>query len=289
VTVSPGGATTTGATGQYTVGNVPVGSGTVALSHVPGGCQAPAAKPYSVTAAGQVVTVDFTVTCTAPPQSGTVSGTVTRSTGGAVAGATVTVAPGGSATTNASGQYAVGSVPIGSGTVSVSNLPGGCQVPAAKPYTVASGGQMVTVDFIVTCQTAGPNSLRGRWTVSGATATLEFRAGITQGTLGAIVGDYNVNSSRLQYTGSAAADAPNLPNIIAANPPQTKINFGAFTTDPSGVTGDVGVIKLIFTILPGAPQTIQGTITGFGATNPLTQPIVTTFQNNITIDPLTLP
>lgn len=289
VTVTPGGTTSADASGRYTVGNVPVGSGTVSVSNLPSGCTAPAPKPYTIATAGETVTVDFSVTCSAPPAVGTVTGTVTRSTGGAIAGATVTVNPGGTGTTNASGQYTVANVPVGSGTVAVSGLPGGCTAPAAKPYTIATAGLTVTVDFAVDCGSSSPNSFRGRWTVSGNTATLEFRLNVTQGTIGSMQVTLNLSSPRLQYTSFGPAATPELGNPQATNPPATTITLGGFTTDPAGRSGDLGVIRLIFTILPGGPTTVTPTLTGFGALRPDFTNITGTFQGNVSVDALTLP
>ncbi|MFN0179473.1 MAG: PKD domain-containing protein [Gemmatimonadales bacterium] len=288
VTLNPGGSVTTNANGQYSVAGVAVGSGTVSVTNLPNGCTAPAAKPYTVASGGQTVTVDFTVTCSSSSPTGTVSGTVTRSTGGGIAGATVTLTPGGSATTNASGQYSRGSVPVGSGTVSVSNLPSGCTAPAAKPYTIASGGQTVTVDFSVTCAAAG-NAITGKWTVSGTTATLELRANMVSGNLGSIQGSFDAGSARLQYTGFSAAAAPALPSTFATNPPATKIDFGGFTTSAAGLAGDAGIIKLSYTILPGAAATVTGTLSAIQAVNAGFADITPTFAGRITVDPLNLP
>lgn len=290
VTVTPGGTATTSSAGQFSVTGVPVGSGTVAVSNLPSGCTAPAAKAYAIASAGQTATVDLTVSCSTTPTTGTVTGTVTRSTGGGIAGATVTVAPGGTATTAATGQYSVANVAVGSGTVTVANLPTGCTAPAAKPYTIASAGQTVTVDFTVTC-TAPPtgNSLTGTWTVSGTTATLEFRVNVTSGNVGSLEFNFNPSSSRLQYTGNAPATAPAFPNTFVTNPPATIINVGALTTASAGLSGNVGIVKLTFTILPGAAATVNGSVTGLAAVNAAFADITSTFTGNVSVAPLTLP
>ncbi len=267
-----------------------VGSGTVAVSGLPTGCTAPAAKPYTVASAGQNVTVDFSVTCTATG-TGTVTGTVKRAGAGgtAIAGASVSVTPGGSATTNASGQYTVAAVPVGGGTVSVGALPSGCTAPATKPYTIASAGQTVDVSFEVTCAAPSGNALAGKWTVSGTTATLEVRASMVSGNLAVLEASFAPGSSRLQYTGSSAATAPAMPNTFATSPPATTIAFGALTTASGGLTGDVGIIKLTFTILAGAPTTVTGTLSGVAAQNASFADVSGTFTGRISVDPLTLP
>lgn len=284
VTVTSGGFVgTTSASGQYTIGSVTTGPKTVSLSNLPAGCVDPGLQNTTVTTGG-TATVNFTVQCTAP--SGTVAGTVTSSLGGGIAGVSVTVAPGGSTATNGSGAYSVGA-PVGSGTVTVSNLPGNCVAPAGQPYTIASGGATATVNFTVQCTAPSPNSLNGTWTVSGSTATLELRVNITSGNVGSLQAVFNKNSTRLTYTGSSAATAPTFPNPTAGNPPQTNVTFGGFSTSSTGETGNLGVIRLTFSIGAGSPETAQGTITNFQIFDNNFNDVLPTFSVNIA--PLVLP
>jgi subtilisin family serine protease len=107
--------TTTNASGQYSIANVPAGSQTVAASAATfqSGTQS-----VTVTA-GQTVTANMTLTPL--PTTGSVSGTVTSSAGGAVAGATVAVQGSAlSTTTNGSGQYTLNNVPQGAQTLAIS-------------------------------------------------------------------------------------------------------------------------------------------------------------------------
>ncbi|HZS60099.1 MAG TPA: hypothetical protein VFA43_12570 [Gemmatimonadaceae bacterium] len=152
----------TSASGAYVVGNVPLadGTGSIALTNVPANCSSPASTSYSGLASGDTVTVSVTLTCAA--NAGAVTGTVTSSMGGTVlAGVQVVVTPtGGSAlpavTTNSSGVYTVGGVPIGSGagTVTVGNVPGYCTAPSAASYTGLTNGVTVTTNVTVPCATA---------------------------------------------------------------------------------------------------------------------------------------
>lgn len=69
VAVTPTGAAalasvTTSSSGAYTVPNVPLGGGAVAVSNLPNGCTTPAATPYSGVTAGATVTVNIPVSCT---------------------------------------------------------------------------------------------------------------------------------------------------------------------------------------------------------------------------------
>jgi hypothetical protein len=234
------------------------------------------------------VTVDVSVTCGGGgPTTGTVAGTVRRATGEAIAGATVTVTPGGAIPTGAGGQYTVSNVPAGTGTVTLGTLPSGCQAPPAKPYTVAAG-QTATVDFSVTCVAAG-NSVTGTWTVAGTTATLELRADVVTGNLGTAEFKVNINSSRLEYVKVEVSGSPNLPNVFGESPPRTVVGVGAFTTQAGGAKGDVGIIRLIFTIKPGAAATVASTLTGPVLLDNNFNDVGSSFAGRITVQPLTLP
>ncbi len=296
VTVSAGGSSSaTNAEGQYTLA-VPVGSGTVAVSGVPAGCTPPAGKPYTIGAAGQSTTVDFTVTCATSSTTGTVTGTVSSSLGGGLAG--VTVSAGAVTTTsNAQGQYSL-TVAVGSGTVIVTGVPSACTAPAGKPYTIGSPGQSTTVDFTVTCQPAG-NTVSGTWTLSGSTATLELRMNITTGNVGDLAGDFFPNSARLVYVaasgdGSANDPGPPTPPVITssfATSPENvgsgPISFSAFSTAAAGATGNVGIIRLRFTIGAGAAATVQSTISTLQINTNTGQDVTSTFT--VSVAPLSLP
>jgi hypothetical protein len=182
VSVSGGFSGTTAANGTYSITNVGVGTRTVSVSNLPSGCSAPAAQSVNVTN-GATATADFTVTCAVP--TGTVSGTISSSLGGGLTGVSVVVTPtGGSAstpfTTGASGAYSV-IVPVGLGTgaVSLSNLPANCTNPGATPYSGLTSGGTVTLNITVTCTTppqvgtlTGTVSSSLGGTISGATVTV---------------------------------------------------------------------------------------------------------------------
>jgi|GEM_PF-6605899 hypothetical protein len=90
------------------------------------------------------------------PSTGTVNGGVTSSLGGGIKAATVIITPtGGSALpavqTTPSGTYSVTSVPDGSGSVALSNLPANCTAPSPAAYSGLTGGGTVTVNVTVTC------------------------------------------------------------------------------------------------------------------------------------------
>ncbi len=285
VTVNSGGFTgTTSAAGTYSIASVTTGPKTVTLSGLPASCTVPAPQSVTVTNGG-TATANFSVTCAVP--TGSVAGTVTSSLGGGIAGATLTATPGGSATTAASGAYNIATVPVGSGTVAVSNLPSNCTAPASQPYNVASAGAVATVNFTVTCTPAAPNQLVGTWTVSGTTATLELRVNVTAGNVGSLGFDVNGNSSRLTYSANSAAGSPAFPNFFATNPPASVISVGALTTAAAGLSGNQGVIRLDFTIGSGAAATVNALVTGLQVVDAGFNDVTSSFS--ISIAPLTLP
>ena len=163
VVVTPSGAaalpaTTTSATGAYSVSNVPVGGGTVTVSNVPAGCTAPQPVAYSAVTSAATLKVNVPILCVG---TGTLTGTISSSLGGPLVGVTVTATPQGHAaltgvTTNGSGVYSVTNVPAGSGSISVSNVGGSCTAPAATAYASLTNGGTVTTNITVTCTPVSP-------------------------------------------------------------------------------------------------------------------------------------
>jgi hypothetical protein len=177
VSVSGGPSATTSATGAYALSGVAAGARSVSVSGLPAGCTAPAAQSVTVTA-GSTVTANFSVTCgSSGPTTGSVTGRVLRADGTGIGFARVTVQPTGGAalpavTTAVDGSYSVANVPSGAGTIAISELPTGCTVPAAQPYSGVSAGASVTVNVTVTCAVATTGTVAGRITKStGGNAT----------------------------------------------------------------------------------------------------------------------
>ncbi|MEO8139931.1 MAG: hypothetical protein ABI742_09800, partial [Gemmatimonadota bacterium] len=110
------------------------------------------------------------------PGLGALMGTVT-SGGGPLAGATVTVTPGGqSAVTDALGKYLLAGLAVGNFTAAVSGVPAGCTTPASNTGTISSGG-VSSADFSVSCPPptgaiAGTASSPQNGVLAGATVEL---------------------------------------------------------------------------------------------------------------------
>lgn len=101
-----------------------------------------------------VCTASSCLTPTTPTaQFGDIGGVVSNSQG-IISGATVTATwdSGGEfvATTDANGYYLITNVPDGSGSVSLSVLPGGCTIPNPVAYTVV-GADTANISITVTC------------------------------------------------------------------------------------------------------------------------------------------
>ncbi|HLI52306.1 MAG TPA: carboxypeptidase regulatory-like domain-containing protein [Thermomicrobiaceae bacterium] len=139
-------STTTGTGGTYSISNVPAGSYTVSASA--SNYQSNSVNGVSVSAGSTTSSVNIALTHVVTPPTGTVAGQVTLSFLGrnyAISGASVTVTMSGhtyTGTTNSSGNYSIGGVPAGAGTVAVSDNYGS----QSKSVTV-TGGSTTTVNF----------------------------------------------------------------------------------------------------------------------------------------------
>jgi sugar lactone lactonase YvrE len=160
-------AVSTNASGMFVVTGVPVsdGTGSLTFTNLPSNCPTPATgTPYSGLTSGKSLTVtNITITCS--PPSGVVTGTISSSLGGGLAGVSVIVTPNGgtamaAVTTNSAGGFSVNAVPVGSGTgggtgtVAINHLTPNCTAPTSPSnYTGLTNGTSVTVNVTVTCTT----------------------------------------------------------------------------------------------------------------------------------------
>jgi len=138
-----GGSTTTNAGGNYVLNNVP--AGTIQLSASANGYNGQS-QSVSITG-GSTATANFTLIAT----NGNVSGMVTSSAGGAIAGATVSFS-GGNTTTNANGNYSLNNVPAGTIQLQASANGYNSQTQSVN----IAGGSTATANFALAAAGAPP-------------------------------------------------------------------------------------------------------------------------------------
>ena len=278
VTASSGQTATTGPDGRYTIADVNPGSRQISLSNLPAGCTLPGTSTVSVTSGG-TATANFSVSCTGLP--GTISGTITSDNAGELLpNVTVTASGGGSAVTNATGGYSIANVPAGSGTITLAGLPAGCIAPSTS-YTLTSAGTL-TRDIVVDCPTptAPGYQYNTTWSnLAGGEVAVDIRidmrtfnrADITDITTGAVTGDpitgaqISVAYDASKLTFVRGDDPPPTPRITAApviNGSVAGIVRVLSGAPGSGVTGNVAVVRLVFTRAAGGTTgTSVGTTT----------------------------
>lgn len=293
VVVQPAGAAalspaTTAPDGAYTASGVPIGSGasagsgTLTVSDLPVGCTAPASQPYSGLAANGSVTVNVAVTC-ATATTGTLTGRITRSTGGDAAGVSVTVTPSGAAalaavTTTSTGTFTRSDVPAGNGTLALGGLPSGCTAPANPTYSGVTAGNTLTRDLVLTC-VAGPHTypVTGTWgniTATGPTGrqvtlTVNIDMGGAPGRsdvdgsgadpLAGITLQITYDSTKLAYQSRTLLSPDEFDLGIAGTANGTggaKITTVALASGSGMVkTGAFGLVRLTFNLRTGASGT----------------------------------
>jgi len=328
VVVQPTGGSTptfvnTGVDGSYAVANVPIGTGanagagSVTVSDLPSGCTAPAALPYSGLTAGGTVTRDVTVTC-ATATAGTVTGTVTRSTGGALSGVSITLTPTGAAalpvvTTNATGVYTVPSVPVGAGSITVSGLPTGCTNPGAQAYTGVTAGGSVTRSIEVTCPAAAHTyPLTATWGAitntgpTGRQVTLTFAIdmgaapgrpdidGANADPLAALAFNMFYNGVGLDWTARTGLSPDEFDLVVVNESAQgtagARIAVAVTSTSGATKTGNIQLIRLTFNIGTGFSGAIVPTVTVTEAlANTNTTGVITTSVIVQTVPTLNIP
>ena len=163
---------------------------------------------------------------------GTISGTVTSSVRGPLAGVTVTASSGQTTVTSATGAYTLAAVNPGSRTVTLSNLPAGCTAPAAQTVSVTSGGSSVA-NFAVTC-TGLPGVISGTITSDNAGQLLP---GVT---VTASTGGSAVTSATGAY--SIAAAGPGAGTLVLTGLPAGCVAPTAAYTLASGGSATVDVL-----------------------------------------------
>lgn len=308
---------TTGADGSYVVANVPVGTGgtagtgSITLSDLPSGCTAPASQSYSGLSVGGTATKDIAVTCQVAT-TGTVTGTVTRNTGGALANVAMTVTPTGGAAmasvnTNASGSYTVTNVPAGGGTVTLGTLPAGCTNPGPQNYSGLIAGASVTKDLTVTCAAAAHTyPLTATWGAitntgpTGRQVTLSFSidmgsapgrpdiAGAAADPLAGISFSLTAyNGTMLDQTGRTLLSPDEFDLAAVSENGQgtasAQVNAAVGSTSGLTKTGAFPIIRFLFNIAAGATGSITPTAT---VTEALATTSLIVVTSSVVIQPL---
>ncbi|HZS59885.1 MAG TPA: hypothetical protein VFA43_11495 [Gemmatimonadaceae bacterium] len=162
VVVTPTGGTalaamTTSASGTFTAAGIATNGGTITLSNIPSNCVTPTPISYTGVATGGPVSQSITLQCSAAAAA--ITGTLTSSQGGSLAGVSVVVTPHGqnampAVTTNSAGVYTVTGVQVsdGTGAIAFSTLPSNCPTPASPTsYTGLTASAKLTVNATITC------------------------------------------------------------------------------------------------------------------------------------------
>ena len=238
VTDGGGASTLADASGSYTLTGLVPGSHNLTASAANFVTSQP--QVVSITAGGTNQAINFSLTPT-----GSVTGTVTDSSGGAIAGATVTdstVAPPPTTTTNASGAYTLSGLAPGSHTLTASAT----NFITSQPQTVSvtAAGTTTGINFSLT---PSPGSVTG--VVSNATggaavagATVTDSAGGTPATTnangvytmtGLAAGGHNFTASALNFITSSPQTVS-----VPAGGTASGVNF-SLTPSPGSVTGTV--------------------------------------------------
>jgi hypothetical protein len=134
---------------------------------------------WSIAASG-AIGCSHSRSATAPPPNGprgTITGIVTSSVAGPLAGVAVTATTESlvtlhSVTTDSSGKFTLDSVPQGAGTLAVANLPIGCSSPSPVSYLAATDASVVRQNLVVPCQPLDGTTIGTAWGSPIATAVL---------------------------------------------------------------------------------------------------------------------
>lgn len=143
--------------GAFALTGLPPGMDTLVLSAVPAFCTVPAPQPVMILP-GAVTSLTLNLTCSPPALVGTITGSITLSSGGTAPGVGVVVTPGGFpaepvVVTDAFGSYTVSAVDVGDGTgvLDLSGLPSGCSGPTSLGYTGLTNGGTLVRDIVLNC------------------------------------------------------------------------------------------------------------------------------------------
>jgi hypothetical protein len=178
-----------------------------------------------------------------PPIGSAITGLVSSSLGGVLAGVGVTVTTGHADTTNAFGLYTIAGLPPGAQTVSASLLPGGCTPPPSQSVNLAAG-DTVTVDLVVTCTTPTgillgtlTSSLDGS-VIAGATVVASTGGSAVTNASGAfLIPAAGAGTGSLTVSGLVATCTVAPTPFTLVNAGTTTVNLVATCAPPAGPGG----------------------------------------------------
>lgn len=249
-----GQSTTTDASGNYSLNNLPSGSVTLTAS-----ASGFANGTATVTVAAGTTTTAPAITLTS--NSGAVTGTVKNSSGTAIVGASVSYG-GGTTTTNTSGVYTLSNVPVGTIQLAVS-----ASGYASQTQNVTiTGGTTTTANFTLVAST-GTGKVTGKVTNASsgsalASATVSWSGGSTTTST---TGTYTLSNVATGSQKITAAKTGYLPRTLTASVTSggtTTLNIAIATAGKISVKATKGGVAV-----SGATVTIKGgvvstTVTG---------------------------
>ncbi len=272
VTVTAGGVSTkTLENGSYTLANLTPGTVTVAASL--SGYQS-RSETVNVTGGGNATAATLALT---PISPGTVTGTVTNTSGSAISGATVSAA-GETVTTGTSGNYTLSNIPAGSVTITAS----------ATGYASATATVTVTAGATTTAPTLklGLNTGNVTGTVKNsagtviAGATVGYGGGQTTTNSSGVYTLSNVPTGTIQLVASANGYTSQTQNVTIASGSTTSANF-TLSAAVGNITGKVTNISTGGAISGAAVSWSDGTATT-NSTGVYTLSNVTTGSRTVT-------
>jgi len=266
VTVDGSQSEAIGTSSSVTFTNISAGSHSVALTDVAANCTVSGANPRTVSVpSGGSATVAYSVSCTTPP--GTVTVTTNTSGSSLPSGYTVTVDGSQSQAIGPSGSVTFTNVSAGSHSVALTDVAANCTVTSANPQTVTvPAGGTVTASFSASCTTP-PGTVRVTTNTSGSSLPSGYTVTVDGGQSQAIGPSGSVTftnvaagSHSVALTDVAANCTVNSPNPQTVTVPSggtVTASFSASCTTPNRPPGvnagsDQGVLLGVLYTLSGA-------------------------------------
>jgi hypothetical protein len=186
-----------------------------------------------------------------PVSPSTLSGTVTSTTMGPLAGLTITVSGGaGTGTTDATGHYSIPGLNPGPKTVSITaGLAAGCVNPGSQSFNPDGSGTAITKDFTVTGCNAAVGTVNGQISFAGGSLTPSLAAAVVTFTPAAAgtsanttnpnaAGAYSSSAVQVGTGGGAGSGAVGVSNLPAGCTVQTaSTGYSGLTTSTPATAG----------------------------------------------------